>query len=338
MLLFLKKYVIIKKRGDSMKTKDAVLQSLLASKGKYLSGEQISADLGISRSAVWKAVSQLRTEGCCILAATNHGYMLKSVPDRLDEVLLKNALKQGKFSRELHILQTVDSTNLLAKSLAAKGAPDGTVVISAKQTSGRGRLGKSFHSPEGGLYLSVVLRPELQMQDMMAVTACTAAAVCLALLDFGITSGIKWVNDLFLKGRKICGILSEGSFSMELKTLDYLVIGIGMNLHPDPGLPPDLREIVTDIESETGIFLSRTELAASILQHLEEELAGLSERKFMPVYEKYSCTIGHQVQVTVRGEKRICTAVGYTRNAELIVRLSDGSEEIVRTGSAVPVP
>lgn len=243
---------------------------------------------------------------------------------------------------EIHFYEEIDSTNRLAKELAAKGAPEGAVVLANKQTSGRGRLGRSFHSPEGGLYLSVIVRPILHSTDMMAVTACTASAVHGALRDFGINTKIKWVNDLFLNGRKLCGILCEGGFHPKTGTLSYLVIGIGVNLYPDPALPPELSGIVTDIASETGMHISRNVLTASILKHLHGCLSDLPSRSFLSVYTEQSYTIGKYVIVSrpvsdfvsreTREERGL--AVGYSRDAGLIVRFSDGAEEVITSGTA----
>ncbi len=318
-----------------MKTKDAIFAKLLASPGQFVSGQQLAATLGVSRAAVWKAVEQLKSEGVRIQAVTNRGYCLAENPDILTETALRNVLHTSCFGKNLHILPTVDSTNRYAKDLASGGAPEGTVVIAEEQHSGRGRMGKSFSSPKGGLYMSVILRPKLQMQDMMAVTACTASAVCLALLDLGILPSIKWVNDLFLNGRKICGILCEGSFQMENGLLDYLVAGIGINLHPIHS--PELQNIVTDIVTETGICLTRVETAAAVLYHLESLLQTLSDRTFMEIYRKHSCTLGQRVQVILDGQPEICTAMDFTKDAQLVVKRDNGQTAVIYTGSATPV-
>ncbi len=226
----------------------------------------------------------------------------------------------------------IDSTNRLARELAAEGAPEGTVVYAARQTAGRGRLGKSFYSPVGGLYLSVVLRPFLKNEDMLALTAGAAVAVHRALLDFGIRTQMKWVNDLFLGGRKICGILCEGRFSGSVP--EFIIAGIGVNLRPDPGLPAELRNIVTDIFTETGLSIGEEELGERILFHLQQVLRELPEREFLPEYSRNSCTIGHRVMVVRNGKNCEGLAVGYAPDAGLIVRLENGSETVIRSGSA----
>lgn len=254
--------------------------------------------------------------------------------DILDADNLKKQPGICDFCREIAYFPEIDSTNTHAKRLAAQGAPHGTLVVADRQTAGRGRMGKSFHSPGGvGLYLSVILRQEIAVNDMLAVTACTATAVHDALRRFGITAQIKWVNDLFLNGRKICGILTEGGFDARSR-LDYLVIGIGINVRTNPDVPADLRDILTDLETETGQTIPRTALCAAIVQALSQRLEGLQERIFLPCYTAHSCTLGHRVLLMDSGSEREALAIGYAEDAGLIVRFGNGTEEVIRSGQA----
>ena len=320
-----------------MQTKDKVLQALLQAEGRYLSGAALAKELGCSRTAVWKAIEQLKADGCQIEAVTNRGYSLQNTGDLFLPVQLEKRLTNARTSYQIHHFPELDSTNNRLKELAAAGAPAGTAVIADRQTAGKGRLGKSFHSPAGGMYLSVLLRPDLPLTDMMAVTACTASAVYLALADLGIQSQIKWVNDLFLHGKKICGILSEGAFNAELLKMDYLIIGIGINLTPDPNLPEELRPIVTDILTETGIRLHRADLIAGILLHLEQLIADLPARTYLPFYKQNSCTLGHHVQFLSNGTQKTALAVDFADDAGLIVESEGGTRETIRTGTATPI-
>lgn len=228
----------------------------------------------------------------------------------------------------------IDSTNRLAKELAGNNEPHGTVLIADRQTAGRGRLGKSFYSPDGGLYMSVILRPTEQISDMMALTACTAAAIHTALSEFDITTKIKWVNDLFLNDRKICGILCEGGFHPQSGGLDYLIIGIGLNLTRNADVPQELRSIITDIETETGLLIDRNSMAAAILKQLAFQLSNLSERSFLSTYTEHSYTLGKTVIVTHEGMEKTAEAIGFTQDLGLIVRFSDGTEAVITSGTA----
>lgn len=317
--------------------KNKVLTELLHANGSYRSGEELAALFGVSRAAIWKAVEQLKEDGCAIEAVRRRGYLLVHAENLFDSLHFEELVADCRTAWNVVHLRETDSTNTYAKNLASEGAASGTVVLADRQTAGKGRLGKQFHSPEGGLYMSVILRPDLPLSDMMAVTACTASAVHQGLQEFGILAQIKWVNDLFLNGRKICGILSEGCFHAELSQMEYLVIGIGVNLRPDSGMPEELRSIVTDLQSESGIVVTRTALMAAILRHLERYIDQISNRTFLDVYSKNSCTLGHYVQV--RSQRGDCTAlaVGFAEDAALIVEHPDGTQEAIRSGTALIV-
>ena len=318
-----------------MSLRDDVLGVLLLAGDTYCSGSSLARQLGVSRTAIWKAIEQLKSDGADISAVTRRGYRLNTPPDLFNESYFKSLSSSCHTDWKPLYFEEIGSTNDYAKELAAKGEPSGTLILADRQTAGKGRLGKQFHSPEGGLYMSLLLRPELPLSDMMAVTACTASAVHDALMDYAISTKIKWVNDLFLNGKKICGILSEGSFNAEMLTMDYLVIGIGINLLPDPNLPEELRNIVTDIASETGKKIRRFELSAAICCHLERYLDGLPARTYLPVYTEHSMTIGRMVRVKAKRGDCIAKAVGFADDAGLIVAHPDGSQETIRTGTAV---
>ena len=312
-----------------MNLKEKVLTELILSEGEYCSGGQLAEKFGVSRTAIWKAIEQLKSQGCEIDAVTNKGYLLKKIPDIYNQSYMQMLLNGTRWKVQ-HYAE-LDSTNRLAKDLASQGAPIGTVVTADVQTAGRGRMGKSFHSPTGGLYMSAIIHPDLQLSAMMSITACTASAVHEALKKFGVRTKIKWVNDLFLNQKKICGILSEGSFNAEMLKMDYLVIGIGINLHPDPHLPEELKPIVTDIETETGIHINKCELTAEILKQMRKYFLEIFDRTYLEIYTENSCTLGHRVR-TDTGTEGI--AESFTEEAGLRIRLDDGTELILTTGSA----
>ena len=318
-----------------MALRDDVLLELLLHRSEYTSGAALAEQLHVSRTAVWKVIETLKSEGTEILSVPNRGYKLTQTPDVFCAPYMDTLFEGCRIPWKVQCFPEVGSTNDVAKSQASQGAPEGTVIIADTQSGGKGRLGKSFHSPKGSLYMSAILRPDLPLSDMMAVTACSAAAVHEALAGFGVPSKIKWVNDLFLNGRKITGILSEGSFNAELLRMDYLVIGIGVNLRPDPNLPDELKPIVTDLFTETGKRIPRFELAARILRELEQLMTHIQERTFLPIYTEHSMTIGRKVQVQGADGLFTGTAVGYASDAGLIVEHDDGTRETIRTGSAV---
>ena len=213
--------------------KETVLALLLREKGHFVSGEAVSAELGITRAAIWKSISALRAQGYEIDAVTGRGYCLKSLPDTLTEQTVRSYLGPVEtVGKRIDCFDSIDSTNTYLKRIALDGAPDGTVAVAAEQTSGRGRRGRSFQSAAGkGVYLSILLRPKLAPSQLMPLTGLIAVAMSRAVDRVaGTHSQIKWTNDLILNGRKLCGILTELSVEGETGELQYVVAGIGFNV------------------------------------------------------------------------------------------------------------
>lgn len=226
-----------------MAVKDQVIRMLEDNKGKTISGEQLATSLSVSRTAIWKAIRQLESEGYDIITIKNKGYQLSMESDILSEHVIRGYLSD---QYPVRVYQEITSTNDVLKKLAIEEqVPEGTTLVSDYQTGGKGRLGRSFFSPKGtGIYLSMLLRPEGSVIDNLILTAQAAVAVYRAVLKAtGKQLSIKWVNDLYLSDRKVCGILSEGQASMESGRLEYVIVGIGINLYePENGFPEDIRD------------------------------------------------------------------------------------------------
>lgn len=257
--------------------KEEILRLLDENRGETISGEEMAKRLYVSRNAVWKAVCALRNEGIQIDAATRRGYRLLegeeffsslSVSGRLNEPLCRHL--------SIRVVDTAGSTNSVLKTLAEKGAPHGQVLIAKEQTAGRGRLGRSFCSPKDtGLYMSVLLRPRFSAEDALFITTAAAVAVAEAVDRFAESeSKIKWVNDVYLSGKKVCGILTEAAMDFESGGLNYAVCGIGINLSAER-LPKELEAIAGGILSgqREGIDL-RAPLAAEILTRFLRIMTG----------------------------------------------------------------
>lgn len=226
-------------------------------------------------------------------------------------------------------LKETDSTNTRCKLLAKENAPHGTVVIAEHQTAGRGRLGRTFVSPDGGgLYCSVLIRQDFDMEHIGLVTPCAAVAAAKAIESLaGVRTGIKWVNDIFLSGRKVCGILTEGSLP------DFLVIGIGINLRSvRDTFPEELQGIVTSIEDETGRIITADRMAEELLQCLSFEFELLRSGGFLPEYRERSILTGRTVTVCGSGEPYEAVVTGIDDEAGLVVRIPDGGTRVLRTG------
>ena len=240
---------------DKSSIKNHVLRLLEENSGESISGAQAAAALSVSRAAVWKAIEELRREGYRISAVTNRGYCLAEGSDVLSPQGIGAHLRHRQLIPLLRTYSSLESTNLTAKQLAVAGAPHGTAVAASAQTAGRGRLGRSFFSPkDAGVYLSVILRPQpfdgaapisglRSTEDAMLMTTAASVAAARAIEAVsGRQVQIKWVNDLYLDGKKICGILTEGVTSFESGTIESIVIGIGINCFPpEGGLPEEIR-------------------------------------------------------------------------------------------------
>lgn len=317
-------------------TKDAVLALLQETNG-FVSGQQMSRTLQLSRAAVWKAVQALREEGYCIESVTHRGYRLTAGPGRLQQRAIGTLLGEHPWSTHLTVLDTVDSTNTYCKKLAAEGAPHGTVVVADHQTGGRGRLGRSFASPAGvGVYLSVILRPNVPPMQLMHLTAAAAVAAVEAVHETaGIRPGIKWTNDLVLGKRKCAGILTEMSLQAESGLVDYAVIGIGTNCnHAEEDLPPEVRPIAVSLREYTGETVDRNAYAAALIRWLHRADAELqtAQQAWMEKYTSDCITVGQDVRI-VRGDTvRLAHADGIDAQGALLVTYEDGTKDVVNSG------
>lgn len=318
-----------------MTTKEKVLGVLLET-GGFVSGETLAECLGITRNSVWKAVTSLRSDGFEIEAVTNKGYILSSEGTALSEPVIRKYLPEND-RRSIYIFETVDSTNNYAKKLASEGTEHGTLVTADMQTAGKGRMGRSFCSPAGGsIYMSVILRPKTDMQSSQLITSCIAAAAADAVDRVcGTDVKIKWVNDLYLNGKKICGILTEAAINFESGGLDYAVAGIGINLKSvRETFPEELLEIATSVEDETGRLPGRCRLIAEILKNIDSYMRDIEKKAFLEEYRRRSFITGMRVAVSKYDEERIAVALGISDNAGLIVKYDDGTEEVLNSGEA----
>ena len=286
-----------------MSTKSDVLAALM-SEPQGISGERLARRLSITRNSVWKAIGQLREEGYQIEAATNRGYRLTAMPDRISEPEIRQWLRAETIGARMEIHQTMDSTNTRAKAIAANGAPHGYLVIAESQSQGKGRFGRFFFSPEhSGVYITYLFRPTLPAEQSVMLTSMAAVAVARAIEAVAdVEVKIKWVNDLYINDRKTCGILCEASMDFESGQLEYAVLGIGVNVAAMQ-FPPELESIATSISNECGAPVSRSRLIAEISNQLEALYPQLGTGEFMAENRARSNVIGRDVTV-MRGDAR----------------------------------
>ena len=293
--------------------------------GGTVEGAKLARELGVSRNAVWKVMNSLRQDGYEIEAVTNRGYRLVSAPDRLSEAEIRRWLTGPGAVRELEIHGLLDSTNNRAKSLAAAGAVHGTAVIADSQSGGKGRLGRSFFSPEhSGVYMTVILRPDCTPDKAGLLTSLAAVAAARAVEKVsGVDVKIKWVNDLYLNEKKICGILTEGGLGLEAGRLEYAAVGIGINVNRME-FPPELREIATSVGNESGASPDRNRLIAEILNELDALYGDLETGAFLEESRRRSNVIGREVTV-IEGEKRYpAKAVDIDGQGRLVIETEEG--------------
>ncbi len=318
-----------------MTTKEKLLELFESNRGSYFSGEDLAKALSLSRAAVWKAVKLLQSEGYAINAVTNKGYCLAHGSDIISSSGIKKYLNAGNLSMDICVLPTVTSTNGYVRERADFGECEGYVAIANEQTAGRGRLGRNFYSPAGtGLYMSILLRPKNYIvSGAVNLTTIAAVAVCEAIeAVLQEKTGIKWVNDIYVRGKKVCGILTEAALSMESGMLEYAVLGIGVNIYaPQNGFPPELENIAGSIfEAPQNDVKNR--LAAEFLNSFMSYYTAKENPDYVSKYRSRSLVIGREVTVNSANQYRSATVMGIDDNCRLLVKYSDGKEESLSSG------
>ena len=318
-----------------MTTKEKLLALLEDSKGTFFSGEEIARTLQVSRAAVWKAVNALREDGYTIDAATNKGYRLSPDSDILSPQGIRRFLKPEYRDLDLTVLPTAPSTNALVREKANQGRPEGCVIVACEQTDGRGRYGRQFFSPiDSGVYLSLLLRPTAYSpQQATCLTAAAAAAMCQAIEAVtGQQPGIKWVNDIFLHGKKVCGILTEAAVGLETGTLNYMVLGAGVNLYPPAeGFPEEIQSIAGSV-LEHNCPEAKNRLVGEFLNRFWDFYAHPECRTYLEDYRARSLAVGRRVTVLSNGQAVSAYAYGIDDDFRLLVRYENGDTEALSYG------
>jgi BirA family biotin operon repressor/biotin-[acetyl-CoA-carboxylase] ligase len=319
-----------------MSAKQHVLAVLEENKGKNVSGSKLADELSISRNAIWKAIKALQEEGYSIKAVPNKGYCLSDENDILSAQSIHPFLSGRTENLRFEVKKSVSSTNTVLKELASKGEAEGKVLIAEEQTSGRGRLGRNFYSPaQSGIYMSILLRPKLTIEDSLFITTSAAVAVAEAIEKVtGINAVIKWVNDIFCNGKKVCGILTEAGIDFEGGGLEYAVLGIGINVSiPVEGFPSDLENIATGI-FDRKLYESnvRSRLVAEILNYFWKYYDNISQKTFLAEYRKRSFLLGQEINILSGKDTKRALALEIDDNARLVVKLPDGEIKPLSSG------
>lgn len=330
-----------------MTVKEQALLFLERHRENAVSGEELARQLSVSRAAIWKAIKSLQKDGYAIEGVNNKGYTLTKAPDILSAAYIEQELQKAGFTIPVKTERMVSSTNTVLKQYVSEGQKEDMILLAEEQSGGRGRRGRAFFSPEGsGLYMSLLLHPEMTPEEATMLTTVAAAAVAQAVERVsGVDVGIKWVNDVWVRKKKICGILTEGSVSMEDGHLEYAIVGIGINVYePVGGFPEEIKEVAgavfpNDVSREN----LRNRIASGVLAQFLEYYHKLPERVYLEEYRKRSVVIGRQVKIIqpegakpsemVRGASREHgLAAGIDDQCHLLVRYDDGTTESLSNG------
>ena len=291
--------------------------------------------LNLSRTSIWKAINSLRDDGYTINAVTNKGYSLADNTDLISKEGISLYLNKDFSNVDIYIYKTTSSTNEVAKKLALSGAKHGTVVISEEQTQGKGRMGRSFYSPANtGIYMSIILRPTLTAMDSVLITTSSSVAICDAIHKVtGIECQIKWINDIYINNKKIGGILTEASTNFESGTIDYLILGIGINFNnPKDNFPDDLKEIADSLYNGNSNGINRNILCAEILNNILSIIPKIKDYNFISEYKKRSIILNQEIMYTSGGIYSKGRAIDINNDGSLVIKHDDGSIKILNSG------
>ncbi len=305
--------------------KQMLLNMLLDNTNTYVSGQEIAAKLNVSRNAVWKLMEGLRNDGFEIEAVNKKGYRILSMPCKPHPCVIRYFLPEKHKNALVECKESTDSTNSDARAISAKTS-DSAIICSSMQTMGRGRSGKSFYSPkDSGLYFSMILHPRVALEDCVCITTAAAVAVHDVLKKLtGKETQIKWVNDLFFDGKKICGILTESVVNFETMHVDAVIVGVGINLL-NKGFPDELSSIAGALDCDPALC---SRIAADVFSNLFELCEKLPDRSYMDVYRQNCFVLGKDITYKKNGCKYLATAIDVDDNGGLIVSQNDSTHTL----------
>lgn len=300
----------------------------------YVSGQDICVRCGVSRTAIWKIINQLKNDGYEIDSVTNKGYKIIKAPDILSKSEIESIMPKGGIINNVIYFDETDSTNTRAKLFGEEGMADGTLVVADCQNMGKGRRGRSFSSPSGqSIYMTFLLRPDIPPTKASMITILSAMAVRNALKEVcGIDALIKWPNDIVADGKKICGILTE--MSAELTKVNYVVVGIGINVNNEK-MPEDIESVAVSARMLTGKTQRRSLIIGSVCKwfgiYYDNFIDSLSLSHIKEEYNKYLIHMDREVEIVKGNEKYRAKSLGLADDGELLIE-RDGKTETVMSG------
>ncbi|WP_414839552.1 biotin--[acetyl-CoA-carboxylase] ligase [Carnobacterium sp. TMP28] len=318
-----------------MSTKNHLLTILEQQKGQTISGQELADRMSVSRTSIWKAVSSLRKEGYLIEATTNKGYCLPVESDLLSSEAIRPLLAAELKNQPFYLFKAIESTNQKAKKIALEFPSKPGVVLSEEQLKGKGRLGRFFYSPaKTGIYMSLILKPNLTTTDATLVTTAAAVAVCLTIEKLTDKKPkIKWVNDIYLDDHKIAGILTEAVTNFENGTIDTIILGIGLNFRtPIEGFPVELESIAGSLLSEHTGNLTRNEFIAELITQFYQIYQTIGKRDFLKDYKERCFVFGKIIHFKQGKQEFDAIPIDIDQQGGLIVRMQDGQHQTLSYG------
>ncbi|WP_034551305.1 biotin--[acetyl-CoA-carboxylase] ligase [Carnobacterium funditum] len=310
-----------------MTTKKQLLTILEQQKGQTISGQDLADCINVSRTSIWKAISTLRKEGYLIEATTNKGYRLSTESDLLSSEAIRPLLIANLRNQPFYVFKAIESTNQEAKKIAAEHPAEPAIILSEEQTKGKGRLGRFFYSPpKTGIYMSLILKPNLTTTDATLVTTAAAVAVCLAIEKITTKKPkIKWVNDIYLDDYKISGILTEAVTNFENGTIDTIILGIGLNFRtPIVGFPTELKPIAGSLLSEEHTEITRNNLIAEIINQFYQIYQDIGKRDFLNDYKERCFVFGKTINFKQGKQEFNAIPIDIDQQGGLVVKMKDG--------------
>lgn len=311
---------------------EKVLKVLKSKKGRFVSIKEIAKSSGLSRFNLYQSIHKLREWAYDIESQKGKGYRLNKITDFLLPTEIKNILKTSVLGKEIHSYHTVKSTNLLAYKLAETGSPEGAMILSEKQTAGKGRMGRSWFSPaKSGLWMSLILRPHIPPSKMPGLSICAGLALAQTVQKlFGLEAKLKWPNDCLIGQRKFAGILVE--LSAEMDQVRFAIMGIGINVNQKRvDFPGDLKKKATSISIELGEKVARLELLKHFLERFEKIYLGFAKKglgAYRSEIKKYSLLLNREVKIKLGDKSVVGTAIDIDHNGSLVVKTKGGTETV----------
>lgn len=315
-----------------MRLKNKIIEILEKNRECSISGQELADKLSVSRTAVWKTIQSLEKDGYIVDASTNKGYKLNENSDIISYEGIKIFLSEKYKKFTVQIYKILDSTNTYAKKIIIDGAKHGTIIIANEQKAGRGRFGRTFFSPaDTGIYLSIILKPQKKISDTSLITIAAAVAVCDTIKKTTCSEPkIKWVNDIFLNGKKICGILTEAVSDFESGIVESAVTGIGINIKTaEERFPEDLKRTASSLFPEN---ISRNQIIAELINNFFELYENLSDKNLIERYKEYSLVLGKEITYFKDDKTQTGTAVDINENGNLIIKDKNKKTSVLESG------